>query len=187
MNIQRVREYLNTNPLIVILIVGGSILTVALTLIEPATSMPVVYPSPVINSSPPQSTLPVKKIPEHGRVPKGIEKAGNPVKDPFKAPDDYLQAISLINVPYDHGQQIVSPAKGTDKMTGKGPKAERIPTVEGIAISGDTYLAIIEYNGLSRPYALGEKVGVYRITRIGSESVSVMSPTGQLEWRMRGL
>lgn len=111
------------------------------------------------------------------QIPKGIEKAALPLRNPFQAPDNPVLPVKM-----PIGTVPVPPPAAAERK-----RLAALPVVEGIASAGAKRLAIIRHAGASRPYASGETVGEYLVISITNDVVTLEGAGGRFELTKRGL
>jgi len=103
--------------------------------------------------------------------------AGKGLRDPFAPPPGYGGAQGAGSVP---AAGVYSPPAAA-QATWKAPAALSAPVavLTGIASGEGQELAIISYNGHTKPYAVGEMVGNSRVVAIKTQAVVLSGPSGQ--------
>jgi hypothetical protein len=101
------------------------------------------------------------------------------LRDPFAVPQDFAATRQ------DRLPARLAPGKGAEQLTatvtsqGKSQVNGKMPVLTGILADGKTQVAIICYNGVSRSYHIGQKIGQYQLIGINEKTVIVLGPQGE--------
>lgn len=120
------------------------------------------------------STTPNAMLSEQGIISKSI--ARNPFLMPVSATPNLTQAT----------QSFTGSAPSYTPSKSAAPVVPAEPQLRGIISKGDKSFAIIEYQGVSNYYSLGQTVGNYSVSNINSKSVSLSGSANSLDLYLGG-
>ena len=111
---------------------------------------------------------------EQGIISKSIVR--NPFLMPASAMPGPIQQPNANNIN----------ASSSAKIAAAVPVAPAEPQLRGIISKGDKYFAIIECQGISNYYSIGQSVGNYTVSSINSKSVYLYNSANPLELYLGG-